>query len=293
MSNDQPLGIGLHYGIDAERYHSDPCERPSISASLATILTNQTPAHAYLAHPRLGGAKRDSTRSMDHGTLCHALMLGIGQEIVPIYADDFKTKAAREERDAVRESGKLPILASEYEEAMRSTRLIREKLADRGVVLNGKSEVVAVWEEALADGRKVLCRAMMDHLILAKGKVYDLKFSGKNLGKVGDSFTDFGYEIQEEVYHRALAKLVPELVGRTDLEFLFCETEAPYCIRRIAGDGQMRDLGRRKFKRALYTWADCLERDSWPEYSPELTRVSPKPWAVMAEDDHGFIDNSP
>lgn len=293
MSNDSPLGIGIHYGVSPKRYHSDPCERPSLSASIANLLCDETPAHAHLAHPRLGGHTWEPTRAMDHGTLCHALLLGAGIEIEPLYFDDFKKKAAQEARDAAREAGKLPVLAKEYAEALESTRLVREKLSRVGVNLTGKSEVVLVWEESLADGRKVLCRAMMDHLILERGRIYDLKFTGQSLRKIGDKFTDFGYEVQEHAYHSGLAKLVPELVGRTSFEFLFCEADAPYCVRRIAGDGEMRDLGRRRWRRALSTWADCLERDSWPEYPAELTHVSPKPWAVMAEDDHGFIDNIP
>lgn len=288
------LGLGLHYNVDPVVYHNDPSGRVALSASIATTLVNETPAHAYLRHPRLGGVAREPTKEMDHGTLVHALLLGTGKEIVDVNEKDWRKDVAKDAREAARKAGKIAVLARELEAAREAVGFIRDKLTKRGVVLDGASEVVAIWEEPLPDGRKVLCRAMMDHLLLAHGKIYDIKTSHSvNPAKVEPKMTDFGYDVQAFAYESALGKLQPELLGRIEVEFIFCEVEAPFCVTRIGCDGELEDLGRRRWRRACHTWADCLERDRWPEYSPELVRLGPKPWAVMAEDIHGFIDNNP
>ena len=41
------------YNILAEQYHADPCVTASLSSSIAKILIEQSPMHAWMAHPRL------------------------------------------------------------------------------------------------------------------------------------------------------------------------------------------------------------------------------------------------
>ncbi len=286
------LSIGLHYGVDATTYHNDPSGKTALSSSIATTLVNETPAHAYLRHPRLGGEPREATKEMDHGTLVHALLLGAGKEIVEVKENDWRKDVAKEARDEARKLDKIACLTKDIERAREAVDVINAKFKKRGIILDGASEVVAIWEEALPDGRKVTCRAMMDHLILSRGKIYDLKTTvSANPSKLEPKMTDFGYDVQSHVYERALGTIHPELFGRIDVEFLFCEVEAPFCVTTVACDGELQDLGRRRWRRALHTWADCLERDHWPEYASHVVRLGPKPWAVVTEDTHGFVAN--
>src|SRR3990167_7742109 len=88
------LGVGLHYGIDEDRYHSDPCIVPSLSASTAKLLCERSPEHAHYFHPRLGGNQRAPKKEWDRGHLVHALLLGRGKDIAIIEAGDFPTKPA-------------------------------------------------------------------------------------------------------------------------------------------------------------------------------------------------------
>src|SRR5258708_2254328 len=41
------------YDLDDDDYHQDPAPEPSLSSSIVKLLDQQTPAHAYAAHPRL------------------------------------------------------------------------------------------------------------------------------------------------------------------------------------------------------------------------------------------------
>ena len=131
-------------------YHSEKGLPLSLSASMARILIHQSPAHAYLAHPKLGGQSRKATRSMDRGSLVHELILGQGKldGIEVLDYDSYRSKAAQEERDMVVDSGLTPILQKEYAELSAATAVVKSRLTVAGVSFPGQTEGVALWELA-------------------------------------------------------------------------------------------------------------------------------------------------
>ena len=64
--------------MPADAYHADPCEQPSLSASMAKVIWNQSMAHAHAYHPRLGnaGPAKESTKAMRSGSILHWLATG-------------------------------------------------------------------------------------------------------------------------------------------------------------------------------------------------------------------------
>src|SRR6185503_15222345 len=104
----------LNCSID--EYHNDPCETPSLSASIAKLLIDKSPMHAHAAHPRFGGEKYESSAAQDAGTLIHRLLLGAGKDIETIDADDYRTNAAKAARDAAKAAGRIPVLTRVLEE---------------------------------------------------------------------------------------------------------------------------------------------------------------------------------
>src|SRR6266446_227190 len=140
------------YTIPASEYHQDPCVQPSLSAHIATILIQQSPLHAKSTHPRLTeNPVREEAAHLDLGRLCHALMLE-GEDIaVIIEADNYRTKAAQEARDAARLAGKCPLLAHEMVEVTAMMQACRTQLDAHkdasDAFRNGKPEQVLVWKE--------------------------------------------------------------------------------------------------------------------------------------------------
>jgi hypothetical protein len=270
----------------ADTYHADPCDVPALSQSIAHTLVSKSPAHAYLEHPRLGGEQREATSSMDRGSLVHALLLGKGAKIHAVHADDWKTKAAREERDAARAAGELPALAHEIDEAFAIVDTVRPKLASRGVVLDGHSEVVILWSVETEEGQ-IQCRARVDHIAADERTVIDLKTTGKIIPprKLGRHFCEYGYEIQGAAYTQALETVDPRQVGRVRFLDIAIEMTKPHCVTVAAHDGRMRELGARRWARACELWARCLRSGEWPEYSGEVVYVSPPPWEVTEEEE--------
>jgi hypothetical protein len=269
--------------VTDEQYYADPCVVPSLSQSIAHTLVSQSPLHAWTEHPRLGGLRALPSRAMDHGQLVHKLLLGKGADVTVIECDNYRTKAAQQIRDGALEEGKLPMLAREYEGILKACDVIRTNLANHGIVLNGESEFAIEWDERGAEGM-VRCRGKMDHVLLDRGVIYDVKkIRSAHPRQCARSAIEHGYDIQHAAYTSAIGKLRPELEGRLDFLFLFIEIEPPYAVLPARPDGGMRELGSMKWNRAVCTWERCLRESHWPGYSQEIVRLEAPAWAVTEE----------
>ena len=85
------------YEIAESAYHADPVETPSLTSSVADILMNTSPLHAWYAHPRLGGTYDDnSNRNMDLGSAIHDALLMDMSKVDLIPYDNWRTQDARD-----------------------------------------------------------------------------------------------------------------------------------------------------------------------------------------------------
>lgn len=276
---------GRVLSVSIEEYHNDPCEEISLSASIGKLMVDRSPAHAYSAHPRLGGVRFESTKAQDAGSLIHRLLLGKGAEIVEVHADSYRTKAAQDLRDACKAQGRIPVLSETLAEAREAATALQERLASFGILLHGESEVAVEWDEPvfLADGT-VKCRAMFDHVIRSEGMVFDLKkIANAHPDAVARAMVTYAYDVQEAAYRSAFTAVYPEWVGREDFLFLFLEMEPPYAVLPVRTDGQFRAMGEKRWQRAVSTWRHCRRDNFWPGYSTEPIRISPPAWAAAKE----------
>ncbi len=49
------LAQGIHLSVPSAVYFADPAAQPSLTQSIAKILIEKSPLHAWHEHPRLGG----------------------------------------------------------------------------------------------------------------------------------------------------------------------------------------------------------------------------------------------
>jgi len=286
------IGVGIHRGVSPERYHRDECERPALSSSIACELVSRSPRHAWLRHPRLGGVQSESTGTMDMGTLLHSLVLGIGKPVVIVEADDWRTKAAKEAREHARENGAVAILKPHLLAAEARAKAVRFELARRGIRLDGDKEAVLVWEETASNGAKVLCRAQLDHVNVATGQIDDLKFSADaSPAACQRRMVDMGYDIQDAAYRSALAHLCPELAGRVRFRFLVCEEDTDL-LAIIQCGAALREVGERRWRRAVNRWAHCLATNCWPGYGDEPFVLDARPFEIARELEAAEEDDS-
>lgn len=270
--------------LDAAVYHADPCAKPSLSSSIARVLERQSPLHAWSRHPRLGGMSSKPRTAFDFGSLSHALLLGEGSEIAIIEADDWRTKAAREAREEARAAGKVPVLVDDYGSVAVAVKTLRPRFADLGIVLDGKSEVTALWTVPAMAGLEVQCRGMIDHLTDGGCTVYDLKSCQSAHPDACARHADaYGYDIQHAAYVQAIETIHPELAGRVRFTFVFYELEPPYAVTPARLSGEFRELGQRRWERAVHTWAACLSGNRWPAYVDRIATLEAPRWALAKD----------
>lgn len=281
----------------AEYYR--PSGPPRLSQSIAKELCERSPWHAKRALDRQEQADEDdgardddkATKERDRGTIVHALLLGTPSPAV-IVADpttrepfrDFKTKAAQQQRDAVRAAGKIPVIAHKIEPTLRLADRLRDELYnEHGIDLNGRSEAVVHWTERASDGTPVPCRGMLDHWIESRRVVYDLKiWASANPKILSRKLPDYGCDIQGEAYTRAIEAVHPNLAGRVRFVTLVCEVHSGLVVPVIFGGG-MRTLGRMRWQRAIDLWARCARLDDWPGYTRGEMVIDAPEYALAAE----------
>lgn len=272
-------------------YHADPCASPSLSSSIAHTLVTQSPRHAWLEHPRLGGSKESinkRTKTMDEGQILHKLLLGAGAQFEMVVADDWRTNAAKESRAAIEEGGKIAILAKNFEKLKKAADRIYQNAANQGFPFGGQSEVAIEfvdYADQVMRERQVLCRCRIDQ-IAPDHVLYDVKkVESANPKDIARKIVEYGYDIQVTAYRRAYEQLVPEALGRTDFVFLFCEADPPYEVVPARLDGYHTEIGNRRWNRALALWEKLLTEGSypWPGYADGAITLMPPQYIINQE----------
>ena len=94
------LKPGIYREFPVADYYADPAPTPSLTQSLAKIIIERSPLHAWHAHPRLNpDFERDDPTKYDVGNIAHALMLGRGKDLVVLETfDDWRTNDAKKRR---------------------------------------------------------------------------------------------------------------------------------------------------------------------------------------------------
>lgn len=262
-----------------EYFAGKGADRPYLTQSVAARLVNQSPLHAWTYHPKLGGLRSTSTDAMREGDLIHALLLGKGKKFEVLDYDEFRTKEAKEARDNAIFHGLLPVKRKDFEPIAEAADALRGKLAEVGITLDGISELAVEWEEQGESG-PILCRAMMDNVVIANGEIIDLKKCVSAHPRLcGKHMVEYGYDIQSAAYPRAIGALYPDLVGRINMRFAFMELEPPYAVCALPLSGSMKALGEAKWERALKIWERCLATGVWPGY-PTEGQIEPLPYQM-------------
>lgn len=263
--------------VSPSEYHQDPCETPSLSASIAIKLVQECPIKAWEAHPRLGNVKSKPNRAMQFGTVCHHRFSGVHTEIVVIDAKDYKTKAAQRQRDEALAAGKTPILKGEQSNADATADAAIKACRDAGLGLSGQWEQAVAWDD---DG--IQCRAMMDHIDLEAPYILDLKTcTNANPSILGRKIVDEGYDIQAAAYISAIESICPDLTGKIPFYFVFVETTGKHLASIVQPDQFMLDCGSLRWQRAKKIWKKCMAEDRWPGWPIGPTLVAPTPYQMQ------------
>jgi hypothetical protein len=280
---------GLHT-LTAEQYHADPCPTASLSSSIASILIEQSPYHAWLAHPRLNAnhTRTESSR-FDLGSAAHMMLLERRTDrIVRVQADDWRTKAAKEARDAAQANGQYAVLERQYADivamcAAAQDYMLTTEIGD--ILATGTPEQTCLWQEG-----DMWCRARPDMLSKDRRICLDYKstasaapeFIARQIGRMS-------YDLQAEWYTRGLCNVLDHDVT---FVFLFQEITPPYACSLISLANAYREVGALKVRRALDLWTKCVTTNTWGGYTNKILYCEPKPWDILqAEELANTVEN--
>ena len=281
------MNEGIHYNVPEAAYHADPCEAPSLSSGIARTLLTRSTLHAWHNHPRLNpDHAQTSSKAADAGTVLHKLLLGVGADLVPINAADWRTKAAQDARDEARAHGATPVLVGDLADLHSAAGTIRQRLhsTDDGRLLfePGQPEATLVWREG-----PVWCRARCDYLLDDPTlPILDLKTTGMSANPEDwQRALIRDYCIQDAFYRRGLAKLRR---STPPMRFIVAEQDPPHGVSVVCADPSLAARAEHCVERAIGMWAQCLATGQWPGYPTQTAHVAAPAWLLARMEDEAY-----
>lgn len=257
--------VGLVPDMDDAEYHGGP----ELSSTGAKRLARCPAEFAdYLKN-------RVEKPEFDFGHAVHSLILGKGQEVVVVDAPDWKTKAAREERDAAHAAGKTPLLAKTFLEAKAVAQTV---LDDQhvGAWFTGDDGFNELSAFAVDPETGCPIRARADRLVETYdgiARILDIKTTGKDVhawdlgGRYG-TISKLGYHQAAHLYEHVFA-----LNGiRAVYTLVFVTVDAPYRVKVAVLDRESMREGARLNHIAMREFVARTASGDWscPE-PPQLT----------------------
>ena len=261
---------GIYRGVSSVDYHSDPCPDASLTQSVAKIILDHSPHHAWTAHPKLNpNYEPDDDTKFDLGNVAHALMLGRGKDFEALPFDDWRKKDAQTAREEAHLAGKVAILHKQLNQANDMLQAAINQLSmheDNSAFKDagGDPEVMLAWEE---DG--VWFRSLVDFLHGDLCTVDDYKTTGMSVAPhvIGLRAESAGWHVQAAFIERGLNVLDPDNAGRRRFRFIAQETYKPHALTVMHMDETWMTMGRKQVDTAVAIWKRCMQTGKWPSYT--------------------------
>ncbi len=273
------------YEMPADEYHADPVPGGSLSSTGVRKLLDCPARFRYdTDHPP------ESTAVFDFGHAAHRLALGHGAAIEVVDADNWRTKAAQELRNAAHAAGHTPLLRADFDAVKQMAAALSEHpiagpLLARG---HGRPEQSLFWQSA-----GVWCRARVDFLPdgatggrpngMRRGRLVVPDYKTAVSVKPEDlrrAVLSHGYHIQLAWYLRGLRALT--IAPDDAVMVLVCQEKTPpYLVTVVQLDDEAMRTGSFEGERALNIYRDCAESRRWPGYTDEVEVLSLPPWAAV------------
>lgn len=255
---------GIYLDMTNADYHA---HKDVISSTMAkTIVQDGGPA--LLRHNLDKG--QEHKKVFDMGTVFHSYTLeSTFGAVVELDYENYRTKAAQEERDEVISAGNIPMLAHELTVIKEMRESVMADYEARQIIESAAQIEASVFGEL--NGVPARCRPD----IWGNGFLADLK-SDKDASREGflKSVENYGYYQQDPFY----ADIVESVTGEKHaFKFIVCESSAPCRVAVYSITEYFRGLGRGMNRRATDLWQQCHESGIWPGHQ-RREPLDPRPF---------------
>jgi hypothetical protein len=272
---------GVYSDITDIEYHSDKLTLSSSGAR--KLLPPSTPAQFHYDRQHQAAPKKH----FDMGHAAHTIALGNGAEFVRIDADEWRTKAIKEEVQAVRDEGKIPLKPSEYDAVRAMAEAILQHPIARTLFEDGRAEL-SLYHVDPETGVSLRTRPDWMTELGRRTHIVDYKTAvSASDHHFAKSVDDYGYHVQDAWYTDAVRAL--EISDDPGFLFVVQSKTAPYPVNVFELDGEARTIGRELARRGVRTYAECTASGQWPAYPIDIHSISLPRWAASKYATEGIL----
>lgn len=267
---------------------------PYLNSGACNTILRSSPFHAKyeIDHPDSA-----SVNTANMGTAAHDAILEGVDRIEVIDADSWRTKAAKEARDAALDAGRIPLLPDDAQNvlAMRTAVMEYIKTSEAsGVFDQGEAELTIIWDEP----NGVRCKARPDWLSADGAFMLHLKTTDASAAPtpwIRRQMASMGYDLVAMFYERGLATLRDQIPGDDGKQpatsvFLIAEQNPPFGCSLVGLSNQMADIASQKVERAITAWGKCLQAGRYPCYPSRIAYAEPTAWQATEAEQDRFTD---
>lgn len=247
------LAPGVYDNIPNDAYHADP-------AVGSTTLKGLLDPSKYGTYDVRGQVPFKGNRStLDFGTVAHSILLEGDESSIDLMPfDDYRTKDAREARDASRDAGRIPLKQGEYESVMRVVDAVRAHPVASDLLTGHVAEQTLIHRD---EATGLLIKVRPD--ARTPGIITDLKTAAdvdpRKFSR--EVIPARGYHLSAALY----VDVVREVLGEECEFFIIAvsKDEQPRVVVIRMGEAYLAD-GRARYRRALDLHAHGIATGEWP-----------------------------
>lgn len=253
---------GIYGSLTSEFYHSDCCDGLSLGSSGARTITNECPAAFRYEVP-------ETKEEFDIGQATHLLVLQpeeFDARIGVVYSPDWRNNKAKAERDDIRASGRIPLLAKTLEQVQAMRDAIFADPVASLAFQGGRAEQSFFWRDPEYG---FWCKTRPDYYPEHGRYLVDVKTSmNANPRKFESAIGDYGYDQQAEWYMSGVEAITG--IRPQKFAFVVVAKKPPHLVSVCWLKPDAIEAGRTKNRYARGVFAWCLKHNLWPSYQPTI-----------------------
>ena len=270
-----------------QQYLDDPMPAPSLSGSTIKDVLGTAPKKVWQNNRRLNpDFVNDEKYIFDLGEAAHKAFTGMGNELVLIEADSYRTKAAKTMRDDARIAGRVPILEKDFERVSKmalTANLYFGENPDIGPLIKNRSglypEISIFWQESTVFCRcrpDLYCEPPLGIPVVLHYKTTGLSVNPHHVNRLA---AQQGWDLTAAHYEEGVKALTGK---RPNQYFLVQEVTPPHLCLVVTLDELFIEPAALMREKALEIWAECLATEKWPPYSMNTVMLYPPSWHETA-----------